>query len=309
MSTQDENAVKPDDAAQTDDAAECCPDCACHAAGPSRKAQSVACVLVAVAALAAVGQSVVKKRAASREKAQQASSYAAAQACLLTAPAQETCAVPCDGCPHAKSATGVKGSAASCGLCQHGKSAAGGEGSAASCDGCPHAKAATKVKAAGQAAAATEAKAPELAGTQDAGAPAKAPKAEGKPEAPAAVVCGPVIGSLAALNDAAADKAGVFVFLAGKDAAGARAALPQIERAAKALRAKDEDVGCYTLDSGCRDYGAIADQMSLPAVLVMRKGRGGSAVQGEITEAKLLQAFVAAGAGSSCCPSGSSGCK
>jgi len=38
------------------------------------------------------------------------------------------------------------------------------------------------------------------------------------------------------------------------------------------------------------------------------KGRGMSAVSGEVTEAKLLQGYVAAGSASKCGPGASAGC-
>jgi hypothetical protein len=51
--------------------------------------------------------------------------------------------------------------------------------------------------------------------------------------------------------------------------------------------------------------------LPLPGMLVMSKGRGMGAVSGEITETKLLQAYVASSRTGGCCPAGdgSAGCK
>ena len=66
--------------------------------------------------------------------------------------------------------------------------------------------------------------------------------------------------------------------------------------------------GLFTLKAGSRDYDQIAAQMSVPGVLAMVKGRGMSAVSGDITEAKLVQGFVAASSAGGCGPSAGAGC-
>ena len=53
-------------------------------------------------------------------------------------------------------------------------------------------------------------------------------------------------------------------------------------------------VGIFTLKTTSPDYEKVLAQLSLPSVLAMVKGRGMSAVSGEITEAKLVQAYVSA---------------
>jgi hypothetical protein len=49
--------------------------------------------------------------------------------------------------------------------------------------------------------------------------------------------------------------------------------------------------------------------LTLPGILVMSKGRGMGAVSGEITEEKLLQAYVASSRAGGCCSGGSTVCK
>jgi hypothetical protein len=73
-------------------------------------------------------------------------------------------------------------------------------------------------------------------------------------------------------------------------------------------------VGVFTLKTDSRDYAQVALQIAVPGTIAMVKGRGMAPVSGEITEAKLVQAFVSASsAGGGCGPSsggcGPSGCK
>jgi hypothetical protein len=69
----------------------------------------------------------------------------------------------------------------------------------------------------------------------------------------------------------------------------------------------------FALKSDSTDYVPITAQMKGPGVLAMVKGGGMSAATGEITETKLVQAYVAASSAGGCGPSsggcGPSGCK
>jgi hypothetical protein len=115
------------------------------------------------------------------------------------------------------------------------------------------------------------------------------------------------INALSDLNALAADTGGVFVFLAGKNDPVIAAPLTQMRSAARTIEAQGRNkIGVFTLKTGSRDYEQIATQMSVPVVLAMVKGRGMIPVSGEITEAKLIQGFVAASRGG-CGPS-SAGC-
>jgi len=115
------------------------------------------------------------------------------------------------------------------------------------------------------------------------------------------------IDALSDLNAVASDMAGVFVFLPGKDETSAKAPTAQILGAAKTIEPQaGGKIGSFTLKTGSRDYGQIAAQMAVPGVLAMVKGRGMAPVSGEITETKLVQAFVmAANSGGGC---GAGGC-
>jgi len=122
------------------------------------------------------------------------------------------------------------------------------------------------------------------------------------------VVCGELINSLGDLNSRAMDSDGVFVFLAGKDAGKARGVVPVIEETAGKIRGRGTSLAIFTLKAGSPEYRKLAKQVPPPGVLAMVKGRGASAVSGDVTESKLMQAFVAASGGGGCGPAPSSGC-
>ncbi|MFH0795591.1 MAG: hypothetical protein V2A65_00855 [Candidatus Omnitrophota bacterium] len=121
-------------------------------------------------------------------------------------------------------------------------------------------------------------------------------------------VVGKKIGAISELNTVAVDVDAVFVFLPGKNTAGSSLPTVQINGAMRTIEAQGQKIGLFTLKTDSRDYENIAAQVSVPAVLAMVKGRGMSAVSGDITETKLVQGFVAAsragGCGSGCGPSG-----
>jgi len=119
------------------------------------------------------------------------------------------------------------------------------------------------------------------------------------------------IGALSELNAVAADTGGVFIFLAGKNEPLIKAPLAQMRGAAKMIEAQGQKIGLFTLKTDSPDYAQVATQMAVPCVLAMVKGRGMIPVAGDITEAKLIQGFVAASSsGGGCGPSGCgpSGC-
>jgi hypothetical protein len=117
------------------------------------------------------------------------------------------------------------------------------------------------------------------------------------------------LSALSELNAEARDMEGVFVFLPGKTNAAVKSTTAQIRSAAQTLeRRLKGKIGVFTLKADSRDYEQVATQIALPGALAMVKGRGMAPVTGEITEAKLIQAFVAASsAGGGCGPS-SGGC-
>lgn len=117
----------------------------------------------------------------------------------------------------------------------------------------------------------------------------------------------PELDSLASLNKAAADIDAVFILLAADDQEGNQAVIKQIEAAAKKIQAGGVRISAFRLKQSAPNYVNLTKQLSAPCVLAMVKGGGMSGVSADqITETKLVQAFVAASRPSSgCCPPGS----
>ena len=125
---------------------------------------------------------------------------------------------------------------------------------------------------------------------------------------------GTTIGAFAELNAVAANTDAIFIFLPGKEGVSGNRLSTPMQGAARMIESKTGlKCGLFTLRAGSRDYDQIAAQMSVPGVLALVKGRGMSAVSGDITESKLLQGFVAASSAGGCGPAssgcGPSGCK
>jgi len=119
---------------------------------------------------------------------------------------------------------------------------------------------------------------------------------------------GEFIDSLAALNKLAMNQDAVFVFIpANGNETISKETLSAIASAEQKLKASDIKIGLYTLQfSPSKEYASIASQITLPGILVMSKGKGMGALSGEITEGKLLQAYVASSRAGGCCPTGGS---
>ena len=119
---------------------------------------------------------------------------------------------------------------------------------------------------------------------------------------------GTTIGAFAELNTVAVKTDAVFIYLPGKEVTAAKAPAKPMKAAARLIEAKGTKCGIFTLKPGSADYDKVGKQMSVPGVVALVKGRGMSAVSGEITEAKLVQGFVAAGSAGGCGPGAGAGC-
>jgi hypothetical protein len=119
---------------------------------------------------------------------------------------------------------------------------------------------------------------------------------------------GEPLKDMASLNQVAAQKNAIFMYLFEKGRGADEAVKRQIEQAAGKAQFGGMKMALYTLDASSKDYAKITSQVPAPCVLAMVKGGGISVVSGEITEGKLLQAIVAAsrpsGCGPGCAPSG-----
>lgn len=117
------------------------------------------------------------------------------------------------------------------------------------------------------------------------------------------------LDSLASLNRVAANFDAVFILLADEDQLNMQSITREVEGAAKKIQADGPRVSAFKLKKDSPNYIQLAKQFSSPCVLAMVKGRGASGVSGEITETRLIQAYVTASrAGSGCCPGGGGAC-
>ena len=123
---------------------------------------------------------------------------------------------------------------------------------------------------------------------------------------PASSLWGKPLASLASLNKAASDTSAVFILLAAEDQQDMQPITKEIEAAAKTIQAAGTTISVFRLMQGAPNYANLTKQLSVPCVLAMVKGGGVSGVPADqITETKLVQAFVTASRPSSaCCPPG-----
>jgi len=124
--------------------------------------------------------------------------------------------------------------------------------------------------------------------------------------------CGTMLSSFASLGQMAGDRDAVFVLLPGEDSRSAEAVGKKVEAAAKKIESHGYRIAPFTLERSAADYARLAKQIPVPCVVAIGKTGGAVAVSAEITEQKLLEAFVMAMRPPSACGSGGcgpSGCK
>jgi hypothetical protein len=116
---------------------------------------------------------------------------------------------------------------------------------------------------------------------------------------------GEYLQALSDLNKVALNQDAVFIFIPGaKNEPVQDPTNAALLAAQKTLRSNNITLGLYTLRTSSPDYSAISRQVQTPAILVASKGKGMAAVSGDVTETKLLQAFVASSSAGGCGPSG-----
>jgi len=142
-------------------------------------------------------------------------------------------------------------------------------------------------------------------------APSTMPRAESQPSGtatPDAAKAGQKVGeyleSLSALNKVAINQDAVFVFIpAAKNDLADDKTNTAVLAAQRTLKSNKITLGLYTLPTSSPDYSGISAQVKAPAILVACKGKGMAAVSGDVTEQKLLQAFMASSSAGGCGPS------
>lgn len=114
-----------------------------------------------------------------------------------------------------------------------------------------------------------------------------------------------MLATMNALNEKAMNQDAVMVWVPGKDgSAMPPATLSALQSAQQTLQGKAVKLALYQLQNESADQNAMSRQLTLPAVLVLSKGRGMGTVTGEITQDKLMQAYVASSRTGGCCPGG-----
>jgi hypothetical protein len=130
--------------------------------------------------------------------------------------------------------------------------------------------------------------------------------AEGDTETLASSLWQTELVSLASLNQVASDADAVFVLLSSSSQRAGKGITRGVEAAVAKIRANKTRVSTFWLKESAPQYASLAQQAgTLPCVLAMVKGGGMGIVSDDISEAKVVQAFVTASRpASSCCPSG-----
>ncbi|MDA3923314.1 MAG: hypothetical protein PF904_01280 [Kiritimatiellae bacterium] len=117
--------------------------------------------------------------------------------------------------------------------------------------------------------------------------------------------------SLSDLNTAAATQDAVFIFIPNSDGdVIADNSIKAVTAAQASMKQRKITLGLYTLSASSPDYSGIVAQVQPPAILVASKGGSMAPVSGEVSETKLLQAFMttkSSGCGPAGC--GPAGCK
>jgi len=117
------------------------------------------------------------------------------------------------------------------------------------------------------------------------------------------------LDSMASLNKMATNTDAVFILLVAEDQRDNQTITEEIDAAAQKIQANGVRVSAFRLRQAAPEYVQLSKQISVPCVLAMVKGGRMSAVSGQISEAKLVQAFVTASRpASGCCPPGSTVC-
>mgnify|MGYP001166000839 CR=1 FL=1 len=120
---------------------------------------------------------------------------------------------------------------------------------------------------------------------------------------------GEYLTSLSDLDKIVLNQDAVFIFVpTAKDELADNKIKDAVIAAQRTLKENNVTVGLYTLSPSSPDYFMLSAKVASPAILVAGRGRGMGVVSGEVTEAKLLQAYMASLRGGGCCGSSSSGC-
>jgi hypothetical protein len=114
------------------------------------------------------------------------------------------------------------------------------------------------------------------------------------------------LDSLQALDTVASDKDVAFIVLFGDGQEPPKVAPRHIAELLNNLRSTGQKIGTFTLAPNVPDYGYLVRHFgvkSFPCVVVLGRGGTAQAVSGDISAARLYNAFILASKPASCCPS------
>ena len=135
---------------------------------------------------------------------------------------------------------------------------------------------------------------------------------QGKPETKQEeVALNQVLDSLQSLDTLAADKDVVFLVLPGEAQITSLEVPKQVGTVANNLWKSGQRIAVFTLKGSSQDYNRLVSHFSVkafPSVVILGRQGSASAVSGDISEARLYNAFVLASKSVSCCPTGSASC-
>ena len=114
------------------------------------------------------------------------------------------------------------------------------------------------------------------------------------------------LASLSSLNEVATGADAVFVLLGSQGQQANKGIAREMEAALVKIKSNGTRVSTFWLQDSAPEYANLAKQTTFPCVIAMVKGGSMSVVSDEISETKLVQAFVAASRPSSGC--GPAGC-
>ncbi len=96
-----------------------------------------------------------------------------------------------------------------------------------------------------------------------------------------------------------------FVFLPEKGRAPTASSLAAVAGARQTLEARfDIKVGVFSLAPGSRDYEEVCTKTQPPPMVAVVKTGAKKAIGGELTQEKVVDAFMSAVAAGGCCPLG-----
>lgn len=129
---------------------------------------------------------------------------------------------------------------------------------------------------------------------------------QGRPQtSPQEISVNLVLDSVQALDKLAADKDAVFLVLPGGTQVSSVGIPDQVATVANNLWRAGKRIGVFTLRNSSPDHVRLAGHFmvkSFPCVIVLGRQGPASAVSGDISEARLYNAFVLASTPASCCP-------